>query len=103
MAEKTVRNTIQNALSLTAGVVPTNAVIHNVGQGNNVLIELSNGRKFFYDLGMTMDKDERNDPYIQQSIRQFLTISPDMVVLSHWDLDHILGISYADDNIYNAL
>lgn len=108
-ASKTVHHAIANALSLTSKTgspskeKPTAAVIHNVGQGNNILIELDNGRKFFYDIGMTLDKDERNDPAIQEAIKQFSRVSPNMVVLSHWDLDHILGISYANDAIYDAL
>ncbi|RMC93132.1 MBL fold metallo-hydrolase [Clostridium autoethanogenum] len=82
---------------------PKNAIIYNVGQGNNVSIELNGGKHIFFDIGLTKSRVERNQSEIKAAIKEFSKIKPEIVILSHWDIDHILGVSYANHNIYNAV
>lgn len=100
-SEKDLKRKINNTLNQS--FKPQNVTIYNVGQANNVTIELDKGKYIFFDIGLTKSKVERNQPEIKSAIREYSKVKPQIVVLSHWDIDHILGVPYADDSIYNAL
>lgn len=76
--------------------------IFNVGQGSFNLIEMDN-KKFLFDIGdseyngeaMEIKNKEKADNLIK-------VINPNCVILSHWDLDHILGIAKMTDKIFEA-
>ncbi|AGK97130.1 MBL fold metallo-hydrolase [Clostridium pasteurianum] len=82
---------------------PKNAIIYNVGQGNNVSIELNGGKHIFFDIGLTKSRLERNQSETKAAIKEFNKIKPEIVILSHWDMDHILGVAYANNSIYDAV
>lgn len=73
--------------------------IHNVGQGNFVLgIASHSGSsesevQAVFDLGFT--KDEAHSPYQTASSAISTLGNQGVAILSHWDLDHILGGIYA--------
>ncbi|HBZ6637257.1 MBL fold metallo-hydrolase [Clostridium botulinum] len=77
--------------------------VFNVGQANNICIKLNNQKHIFFDVGLTKSKVERNQSEIKSAIKEYSEIKADMVVLSHWDIDHILGLAYLDNSIYDAL
>ncbi len=74
--------------------------IHNVGQGNFVLgiashsASSESGVQAVFDLGFT--KEETHSSYSAASSTISHLDNQGVAILSHWDLDHILGGIYAD-------
>ncbi len=67
--------------------------IHNVGQGNCSTILLKNNKKFFYDIGLTKyTKGDNKYNHFYNTVSMFNFNNYDVVILSHWDLDHYIGI-----------
>lgn len=83
--------------------IPQHVKIFNEGQANNICIELNNEKYILFDVGLTKSNIERNQSEIKAAIKEYSKIKTGMVVLSHWDIDHILGVAYADNSIYDAL
>ena len=79
----------------------------NVGDGNCIYITATgkSKKKFYFDIGyryicsLTTEEGEviSHYPYAENHLN---TRKPDMVILSHWDLDHILGVVYAGEHIF---
>lgn len=82
--------------------VPERLFAFNVGQANCISIALDNGKNIFFDIGLTKNDIERKNLDIKKAISEYGKIEPDLIILSHWDLDHILGIPYADSAIWNS-
>lgn len=76
--------------------------VYNVGQGLCASIHMDNGGVIFSDIGITKDKIELSSVDIIKAKQEIGMINPDLVVLSHWDLDHILGVTNASEKIYDA-
>ena len=76
--------------------------VYNVGQGLCASIHMDNGGVIFSDIGITKDKIELSSSDVIQAKQQLGMINPKLVVLSHWDLDHILGVTNASEKIYDA-
>ena len=82
------------------------SIIYNVGQGN--FIEMSFGDRtncrhtVLFDVGITveenikMDDNDCENEYIKENIEHFNKINPETIILSHWDIDHILGVVYVN-------
>jgi hypothetical protein len=68
-----------------------NCYTYNVGQGNCNYVKLDN-LGLFFDIGLT-NKDDPNKTYIDKACKEIASQKADVVILSHWDLDHILGIT----------
>lgn len=77
--------------------------VYNVGQAYCAAICMDSNKLIFSDIGLTKDKIELNAKEIKKAKKQIKKINPQMVILSHWDLDHILGITNASDSIYDAM
>lgn len=67
--------------------------IYNVGQANCCYCDLTT-KKIFFDIGVTRSSDEIQTPTVQSAVQELSTLDVDAVILSHWDLDHILGVCY---------
>lgn len=91
----------QNFLSECAGSIR----ILNVGQGNFIHIFMENklGEKsILFDIGMTEDSTDFKLDEIQYAYNEMIpSFKPDAIILSHWDVDHILGIGTLDPSIYS--
>lgn len=75
-------------------------VVNNVGQGN--FIECVGNKSLISDIGFTIFAKDNNFQYSIEKIEKVSKDkSYDLVVISHLDCDHIIGVSYADDKIYN--
>lgn len=95
---------LENSInSLSLSYEPKNAIIYNVGQGNNISIELVGNKHIFFDIGLTKSSVERKQSEVKAAIKELNKIQPEIVILSHWDVDHILGVAYANDSIYDSL
>ncbi|MCL2638444.1 MAG: MBL fold metallo-hydrolase [Oscillospiraceae bacterium] len=81
--------------------------IYNVGQGNCVYIEGKNSStknsKFLFDVGYSTKPSEWDDKYRVEYMRDryFSHFEPDVIILSHWDLDHVMGVCLLDDDVFN--
>lgn len=75
-----------------------NCYIYNVGQGNCNYVKFDDVGMFF-DIGLTT-KDDPNKAYIDKACEEIVLRKTDVVILSHWDLDHILGITL-DNHYFN--
>lgn len=77
--------------------------VYNVGQAYCAAICMDSNEFIFSDIGLTKDKIELEAEEVYKAKDQIRKIKPKMVVLSHWDLDHILGVTNASDSIYDAM
>lgn len=94
-----VRNCIKAILN---NVHFTSSRVYKIGNGN--LISL-NGNSFvmMYDIGYhsIQSKDEKRTKY-GNAIKSFKSIKPNVVILSHWDDDHIMGCAYARSELFEC-
>lgn len=73
--------------------------IYNVGQGNCSYLNFNNKTTILFDIGETMiPKAVLKEPeIIRKNMQEIRTLKTDYIVLSHWDMDHILGIQHFFD------
>ena len=81
-------------------------MVYSVGLANNSKIILKdntgNTFEFLYDLGKTYLKSVLKRPEVKSGITLFKSSHFDAVILSHWDIDHILAIGdYDPRSLYN--
>lgn len=67
--------------------------IYNVGQANCCYCDLTT-KKIFFDIGVTRNMDDLQTSMVQSAVKEISKLDVDAVILSHWDLDHILGACY---------
>lgn len=76
--------------------------IYNVGQGNFIYLKINKSFSMFFDVGESKYPEdslgEKN--YIKQNNDRIVKLEPDCIMLSHWDLDHILGVYKFSDIFY---
>lgn len=81
--------------------------VYNVGQGNNISIDVDD-KRIFFDVGASLFEPKDivlNESFktIQRSvINEVNSKIPELIILSHWDIDHILGASFWGDNTSNS-
>ncbi len=78
-----------------------NISIFNVGQGSFNYIE---GARFklLFDVGLSTRDGNTNENYLRnKALSDIKKIQSDVIVLSHWDLDHILGVTIINDTNFN--
>ena len=82
--------------------------VYRIGNGNCIFVKIEdNGEGFFYDIGFNCKQrpreieDGRTDNY-SQIIQEIVKNKPSFFILSHWDLDHILGISAANEKYFTV-
>ena len=103
-SKNVIRNNhdIVNKLSsVYSAKTPSKVIVQvfNVGQANCCYCDLQY-RKLFFDIGVTYT-DEINEDNIQTAINEHIkNLDADDVFISHWDMDHILGIVYNQKCLY---
>lgn len=76
--------------------------LYNVGQGNLSVIKCDK-KEFIFDLGDSGLSKDPVEKKLHMISREFTKkLKPDGVILSHWDLDHILGITNMKDDIFDC-
>lgn len=73
---------------------------YNIGQGNCVMLNGGNNERIFFDVGLTRYNLERKQDEVAKNIEELKDQVPDVIILSHWDTDHILGLSLWNDDVY---
>ena len=77
--------------------------VFNVGQANCCYCDLQN-RKLFFDIGVTYRERIEDNPSIDYAVNRLIHyIDADDVFISHWDLDHILGVAYNQKVLKNKI
>ena len=86
------------------GEIPQTVKVYNVGQGYCASIIMQSDRTVFSDMGLSKNPQELRLQEVRNAKNEIRKTPPPIaVVLSHWDLDHILGVTNAADNIYDAV
>ena len=82
--------------------------VYRIGNGNCIFVKIEgNGEGFFYDIGFNCKQrpreidDGRTDNYAK-IMQEIVKNKPSFFILSHWDLDHILGISAAGKDYFDV-
>jgi len=76
--------------------------IYNVGDGNCIYIYCDNGRRILFDIGHNYNpysKDWRA-PEIRRTQYAIKQMKPNATILSHWDLDHVIGVVFAKQDVF---
>lgn len=77
--------------------------IYNVGQANNIKLSLqsSNSKRatILFDVGCTYQSADIGNKIIIRNTKSFIYEKFDAIILSHWDVDHISGIEYYNENL----
>lgn len=90
-----------NNLNKFSNLIPddikiVNGVVRSVGMANNMILEMkgtfNKSCTILYDLGKTHIPDVLSRTEINNNINSFKHDRFNAVVLSHWDLDHILAV-----------
>lgn len=76
--------------------------IYNVGQANCCFCDLDD-KKVFFDIGVTRSSADIKSSLVSEAIEEISGLDVDAVVLSHWDLDHILGVCYNQKCLLNKI
>lgn len=80
--------------------VPKTIDIYNVGHGNADYIR-GFGNRILYDIGYNYRSfPKQYKPKYLRAVYAIRKLKPGCVILSHWDLDHIIGCAYADSHIF---
>lgn len=76
--------------------------IYNVGDGNYIYIHSDNGRRVLFDIGHNCNpySYDWRDPIIRRSKDAIKKMKPHITIISHWDLDHIIGVVFAKQWIF---
>ncbi|MBZ9624382.1 hypothetical protein G9F71_016135 [Clostridium sp. FP2] len=77
--------------------------IYNVGQGNCVYIRTSENKRILFDIGYNKNpgSSDWNDYHITRSKFSIMHMKPHLNILSHWDMDHIIGVTFAQNNMFD--
>lgn len=97
------RNTDQVVFERLGNIDITFCDIYSIGTANCIRLygkdaATNKGKEILYDIGF------RNSPTANQDYSYFINsakyFKPDLVILSHWDSDHIFGCAYASSKIF---
>lgn len=76
--------------------------VYNVGQAGCNYIYLNNGKRVMFDVGYSYQKKDYEVNQIHNNRFIFSHCKPDIIILSHWDLDHILGVAFSNQNMFKV-
>ncbi|WP_415329486.1 hypothetical protein [Clostridium perfringens] len=80
-----------------------NIKIYNVGQGNCVYIYSKKNKRILFDIGFNKNPNSSDwyDKNIKRSKKAIMRMKPHLNILSHWDMDHIIGVTFASKEMFN--
>ena len=86
-----------------SGDCPSTIDIYNVGHGNADYIRGFKGKKILYDIGYNYRSfpSYKNSKYLR-AVYAMRHLKPSCVILSHWDMDHIIGCAYGKQDLFNV-
>ncbi|NFG41028.1 MBL fold metallo-hydrolase [Clostridium botulinum] len=74
--------------------------IYNVGDGNCLYIYCDNGSRILFDIGHNYNPFLIHDDKIRKAENSIKKMKPHTIILSHWDLDHVIGVVFAKQWIF---
>lgn len=82
--------------------VPQTIDIYNVGHGNADYIR-GDKHRILYDIGYNYRTfPSRSNTRFLRAANALRYMKPSCVILSHWDLDHIIGCAYAQRDVFDV-
>lgn len=90
-------DTLRNVLKEHLGVNDNRSInvkIYDVGQANCIYLRNGNpNQRVLFDIGLPKNLNgDRKKDNVKKSIKDIKRMKPSMVILSHWDMDHIKGV-----------
>lgn len=79
------------------------SIVYNVGQGNNSYLSINRNYGIFFDIGYTLSPSSTYTIKMKAAINKYSMKRPRIIILSHWDLDHIIGLVHANASIYSSV
>lgn len=79
---------------------PESVKVYKVGQANCNYIYFDNKKRIMFDVGYSYIKEDSDKSKISKR-QPPSRCKPDLVILSHWDLDHILGVVLCEPEIFD--
>lgn len=105
--EETDKKVLENSLNKCCpkNINKIKYTMYYVGQGLCSYINFNRNFGIFYDIGFSVNgqKDTSINFEVDGSYIRYYNNKPKVVILSHWDTDHILGIVYCDPEIYDRI
>lgn len=105
--EETDKKALENTLNQCCpkNINKIKYTMYYVGQGLCSYISFNRNFGIFYDIGFSVSgqKDTSINFEVDGSYKRYCNNKPKVVILSHWDTDHILGIVYCDPEIYDRI
>lgn len=94
--KKNQNDSLDDVFSQMEKVYNVRGNIYNVGQGNFVSLRINGCENLFFDIGESVkpNNDFWESDFIDQNMIEYLGLNPSYIILSHWDTDHILGVSH---------
>ena len=97
--DENVQNVLENVWK---NDIPKKIDIYNIGHGNADYIR-GNHNRILYDIGYNYRSyPNRNNTRYCRAVNALRKLKPDCVILSHWDMDHIIGCAYANQSLFNV-
>jgi hypothetical protein len=93
---------LENVLDLHTASFFKEIRIYNVGQANCIYLKNTANKRVLFDIGVSNKISDITCPYEKKSLNALKHIQPNLVILSHWDLDHILGVCYSSDRLFEC-
>lgn len=72
---------------------------YNVGQGNFTEIIMNNSESVLFDIGFT--KLSHLEDILIDVSQMIYNLNPELVIISHFDIDHIMGSIYLNGNVFS--
>lgn len=88
--------------SIIDGANPDLIKVFNVGQAACNYIYFDNMKRVMFDVGYSYKKEDYKDICIKKNRFIFENCKPHLIILSHWDLDHIMGVAYSKDSLFKV-
>lgn len=90
-----------NILPCIKNIEEISGRVYNAGQGNFILFKVNNVAELLFDVGESrLPKDGLSEnSYIRENETEIIALEPQYVIISHWDIDHILGVYKFNDRV----
>ena len=104
--DKSIQAQVDKLLSINFMYEHYNVIMYDVGQANCLYIKSNSGKqRILFDVGLPKLPPsrslDRNRKSVQSAERSLSHINPTLVILSHWDIDHIKGAFLLDKQVFD--
>ena len=89
-----------NILPCIKNIEKISGKVYNVGEGNFISLKVNNTTELLFDVGESKFPRDKlgENKYIRENEDEIITLKPQYIIISHWDIDHILGVYKFNDS-----